>query len=62
MNKNSPKRIASNNKWTKENYEQINLAVPKGTKDYYKTEMKKQGYDSLNKFIKDAVQEKIERG
>ena len=61
-NKNSKKRIASNNKWTKENYEQISLAVPKGTKSYYKTEMKKLGYESLNLFIKDAIKEKIERG
>lgn len=60
--KNSEKRIASNNKWTRENYEQISLAIPKGTKLYYKVESEKLGYTSLNKFIKDAIQEKIERG
>ena len=61
-NKNSEKRIASNNKWTRANYEQISLAVPKGTKDYYKAESEKLGYTSLNQFIKDAIKEKIERG
>ena len=49
-------------KYQKENWERINLAVPKGTKDYYKTEAKKLGYEHLNKFIKDAITEKIERG
>ena len=61
-NKNSEKRIASNNKWTRANYEQINLAIPKGTKEYYRQEATKQGYSSLNQFIKDAIAEKIERG
>lgn len=61
-NKNSEKRIASNNKWTRANYEQINLAVPKGTKELYRQEATKQGYTSLNLFIKDAITEKIERG
>ncbi len=49
-------------KYQKESYERINLAIPKGTKDYYRQEAIKQGYTSLNQFIKDAVQEKIERG
>lgn len=49
-------------KYQKEKYERINLAIPKGTKDYYTKESKKQGYTSLNKFIKDAIDEKIERG
>ena len=49
-------------KYQKESYERINLAIPKGTKDYYKQEATKQGYASLNQFIKDAIKEKIERG
>lgn len=60
--KNSEKRIASNNKWTRANFEQICLAVPKGTKDYYRQKATDQGYTSLNQFIKDAIKEKIERG
>ncbi len=61
-NKNSEKRIASNNKWTRANYEQISLALPKGTKDYYRQKATELGYSSLNQFIKDAITEKIERG
>lgn len=59
--KNSEAKIKANNKWNKNNYEQINLAVPKGSKEYYKSEALKQGYKSLNQFIKDAIQEKIKK-
>lgn len=59
--KNSAAKIRANNKYLKNNYESINLAIPKGTKDYYRQEANKQGYSSLNQFIKDAIQEKIER-
>lgn len=60
--KNSQAKIEANKKWNKNNYEQINLAVPKGTKAYYRQESLKLGYLSLNQFIKDAIKEKIERG
>lgn len=60
--KNSQARLNANAKWNKNNYEQINLPVPKGTKEYYRREATKQGYTSLNQFIKDAIKEKIERG
>lgn len=60
--KNSKARLEANAKWNKNNYEQINLPVPKGSKDYWRQEANKQGYASLNQFIKDAVNEKIERG
>ena len=49
-------------KYQKNNYERINLAIPKGTKDYYRQKATELGYDSLNQFIKDAIAEKIERG
>lgn len=58
---NSQARIDANNRYRAKTYEQISLVVPKGTKDYYKTEMSKLGYNSLNAFIKDAIKEKIER-
>lgn len=60
--KNSEARLRANAKWNKNNYEQINLAVPKGTKDDWRKKATNLGYTSLNQFIKDAVQEKIERG
>lgn len=46
----------------KNNYESINLAIPKGTKEIYRAAATKLGYTSLNAFIKDAIHEKIERG
>ncbi len=60
--KNSQARLKANAKYLKNNYEQINLAVPKGTKDYYRQKATELGYTSLNQFIKDAITEKIERG
>lgn len=59
--KNSEARIRANTKYLKNHYEQINLAVPKGTKDYYRQKATELGYESLNQFIKDAITEKIER-
>ena len=60
--KNSPAKIKANAKYSKTHYEQINLSVPIGTKDYYRAEATKLGYTSLNAFIKDAIKDKIERG
>lgn len=60
--KNSEARLKANKKYLKNNYESINLAIPKGTKEYYRQEATKLGYTSLNQFIKDAIAEKIERG
>lgn len=57
----SKNRIDSNNKWTKANYESINLAIPKGTKEVWRQKATGLGYNSLNGFIKAAVNEKIER-
>ena len=61
-NKNSEARIRANKKWNKNNYVQINLPVFKEVKEEWIKEASKQGYEHLNKFIKDAIQEKIERG
>ena len=60
--KNSPAKIKANAKWNKNNYEQINLPVQKGTKEEWRKKASMLGYTSLNQFIKDAVAEKIERG
>lgn len=59
--KNSPARLKANRKYLQANYESINLALPKGTKDLYRSAATEQGYTSLNAFIKDAVEEKINR-
>lgn len=60
--KNSEARLKANAKWNKNNYVQINLPVFKNTKEEWKKESKRLGYNSLNQFIKDAIKEKIERG
>lgn len=60
--KNSPARLKANAKYNKTHYESINLALPKGTKEVWRQKATELGYDSLNGFIKDAVNEKIERG
>ena len=59
-NKNSPKRIASNNKWTNANYDRINIAIPKGRKEIIKAYADAQG-QSINAYITTAIEEKIER-
>ena len=48
------------NKWLSENKERIKLAVQKGYKDREKKEEKAEG-KSLNSFIIEAINEKIER-
>lgn len=60
--KNSPAKLKANAKYNKSHYEQINLPVPIGTKDKWREKATEQKYTSLNQFIKDAVNEKIERG
>lgn len=58
--KNSEKRIASNNKWTNAHYDRVNLAIPKGRKDFIKAHADSRG-ESINAFITRAIQEAIER-
>lgn len=60
--KNSEAKIRANAKYSKAHYEQINLPVPKGTKEKWRKKATELDYSSLNQFIKDAVTEKIERG
>lgn len=48
------------NKYNAENYERISLNVVKGQKDIIKAHAEAQG-KSLNSFINEAIEEKIER-
>lgn len=48
------------NKYIKNNYDRINLTIPKGKKEEYKSIAEAEG-KSLNQFIIDAINEKIER-
>ena len=48
------------NKYMKENYDRINLTVPKGGKDRIKAHAESRG-ESVNAFINRAIDETIER-
>lgn len=50
----------SKNTWIAKNYDRINLTVAKGKKDIIQTHAEKQG-KSVNRFINEAVDEKMER-
>lgn len=58
MNKNSKKRIASNNKWTNAHYERINIAVPLGSKERIKKAADTMG-ETVSAFIKQAIADRL---
>ena len=60
--KNSQARIDANNRYRNKMYDNLSVAIPKGTRDYYKAEALKLGYSSINKFIIAAMDHEIERG
>lgn len=47
-------------KYTRENYDRINVTLPKGQREEIKTHAEKHG-ESVNHFIKRAIDETIER-
>lgn len=48
------------NKWQKENCDRVNLTVPKGKKEILQAYAKEHG-KSLNSFINEAIDEKMQR-
>ena len=48
------------NKYMKENYDRINVTLPKGSKEEIKAHAEKQG-ESVNGFIGRAIKETMER-
>ena len=46
------------NKWIKNNYDRINVTLPQGQKEVWKTAAEREGL-SLNDFIRKCVAEKI---
>ena len=48
------------NKWIEKAYDRINLTVPKGKKDTIKAHAESHG-QSVNSFINEAIDEKMER-
>lgn len=49
------------NNFQKEKYDRIIANVPKGQKEIIDSEAKKKGYKSLNSFVVDAINEKLEK-
>jgi len=48
------------NKYIKNNYDRVNLTMPKGKKEEHKNHAKELGFDSLNSYIMDCIEnEKI---
>lgn len=44
------------NRWNEKNYDRITIMVKKGQKDIWKDKAKENGYNSLNKYITDCIQ------
>lgn len=55
----SKAQVKATAKYNKNNYDDIKIHVPKGARERYKLECFKLGYDSVNKFIIDSIEEKI---
>ena len=49
------------NQFQKEKYDRIIVNVPKGQKDIIQTFAKSQGYNSLNAFVVDCINSKINK-
>ena len=60
-NENKFNKVKYDNDFQKNNYDRINFLVKKGKKEELKIHCGKFGYKSVNDFIKQAVNEKIER-
>lgn len=53
-------QMKASNKWIKNNYDRINITLPKGQKEIWKKEADNAGL-SVNDFIRKCVSEKIEK-
>ena len=51
----------SKNDFQKEKYDRIIVNVPKGQKNFIDEQARKRGYKSLNSFVVDAINEKLEK-
>ena len=48
-------------KYEKEHYDFMKVRFPKGKKDEVASKIKEMGYESLNSFVMDAIDEKLAR-
>ena len=51
----------SNRKWDADNLDRLSLAVPRGKKASIQAHVEAHGYKSVNGFINEAIDEKMER-
>lgn len=56
-----PAATAAKNKYRSNNYDRMELAVPKGMKVRIKEIAKQQGYSSNNNYVVEAIKEKYKR-
>ena len=54
-------KTAYKNQFSAENYDRINLAVPKGNREKYREHSKKYGYNSLNDFAVKSMENQVEK-
>lgn len=55
-------KIEYNNKYNKENYDRLNIQVPKGKKAIIQTYAESKGYKSLNAYVNDLIDKNISGG
>lgn len=60
MAKISPKRMASNNKWTAENYTNIGVSIPNSEMDALRAHCAQFGYTKSG-FVRAAIADRIKR-
>lgn len=60
-NENKFNKVKYINNYIKENYDRYNLKLQKGKKKDIESHLADFGYKSMNKFINDAIDEKIAR-
>lgn len=60
VNKYTEARKRANEKYNAKSYDRINIAIPKGEKDIIKAHAEQRG-ESVNGFIKRAIDETMER-
>lgn len=49
------------NKYNTNNYDNLRVVVPKGQKDKIKQHTEKHGYNSINSFVNEAINDKIKQ-
>ncbi len=54
-------KVKYDNQYIKENYDRLNIQVPKGKKSILQAYYKQKGYKSLNEYVNTLINEDLER-